>query len=118
SEIAKELHVGGGIAGQGVQAVRGDVFSGGNIMCPGLNVDGAIRVPAGTTVIGATAAKGIVNEPVSVPKPCDCKSPVVDIAAVVDLISKSNDDAASGISPAELGGFLGSKVIELPCGRY
>jgi hypothetical protein len=75
-------------------------------------------VPAGATVIGASAAKGIVNEPVFVPKPCDCKSPVVDIASVVDLSSMSNDDARSGISPAEIGGFAGSKTLDLMCGRY
>jgi hypothetical protein len=118
SEVAGELRAGGGIAGMGSQRVRGDVFSDGNVTCPGMTIDGALHVPTGSLVTGVMAAKGVVNEPVAVPKPCDCQSPAIDVARVVDAISADNDDAASGVSPTDLAHLTGPKTLELPCGRY
>jgi hypothetical protein len=118
NDVAKDLRVGGGIAGQGPQTVHGDVFSGGDITWLGLSVDGAIHVSPGSTVIGATAAKGIVHEPVTVPKPCDCAAPALDSALVVQAFTQNNDDAANGLSPTTLSSFVGPKTLDLPCGRY
>jgi hypothetical protein len=118
SDVAKDLHVGGGIMGQGPLTVHGDVFSGGNTTCPGMMVDGVLHVPVGSSVSGVAAAKGIVHEPVVVPKPCDCKTPPLDIAAAIDALAKSNDDAATGIAPTDLDRFVGPKALDLPCGRY
>jgi hypothetical protein len=118
SEVAGELRAGGGIAGMGSQRVHGDAFSDGNVTCPGMIVDGALHVPAGNLVTGVTAAKGVVNEPVAVPKPCNCQAPAIDVAQVVDAFAADNDDAASGVSPTELAHLTGPKTLELPCGRY
>jgi hypothetical protein len=87
-------------------------------MCPGMIVDGALHVPEGSTVSGVTAGKGIVHEPVAVPKPCDCETPPLDTSAAVDALAKDNDDAAAGIAPTDLARFVGPKTLDLPCGRY
>ena len=118
SVVAKDLRVGGGIVGQGLQSVQRDLFSEGDIICPGLNVGGAVHVPPGTLVAGAIASRGIVQEPVTVEKPCNCATPALDIVRAADSFRETNDNAANGISPTALNAFTGPRILDLACGRY
>jgi hypothetical protein len=118
SGVAGDLRVGGGIVGQGLQTVQGDLFSGGDILCRGLSVGGTIHLPPGSVVAGASAARGIVQEPVTVDRPCNCATPALDTARMVEELGRSNDNAAAGLDPTTLDSFLGPRTLELPCGRY
>ena len=118
SEVAKDLHVGGGLVSQTMQTVGGDLYTDGNVTCPDLVVSGAIHVPVGSTVIGGNPGKGIIREPVAVAAPCDCDQPVLDIAGVISAFARDNDNLAGGVSDGTLASFGASKTLDLSCGRY
>lgn len=116
SNVTGDCHVGGGVAGEGMLAIGGDLYSDGDIACLGMTVSGAIHVPANRLVVGATAGKGTVREAVIIDRPCDCAHPVVDVAAVVAALGQANGNAAAGLAADAL--TAGSRAVDLPCGRY
>ncbi|HXI55226.1 MAG TPA: hypothetical protein VNO55_04165 [Polyangia bacterium] len=118
SDVAGDLRVGGGVAGQNTLTVGGDLFSTGDVVESAMTVGGAIHLPAGAQVVGANATKGTVREAVTVDAPCDCATPVINIASVVAALKQSNVNAVVGLPPDALATLVGQQVVDLPCGHY
>jgi hypothetical protein len=115
--VAKDMHVGGGVKSTAPQTVDGDLYSD-SAAGSYITVGGAVHVPAGTTLKDVTAGKGVINEPVTIAEPCNCKTPAVDPATVVDFIKTQNDNASGSIVSSDLTKFHDPKTLDLPCGRY
>jgi hypothetical protein len=113
--IASRVQAGGGLAARGSFTVGDDVFVNGGVTGGLVDVAGRVHLPGGS-VPTEVSSRGVVKEPVVVAEPCNCNDPV-PIAPIVAAFRTANDDVASGISPAELAGFLG-KELTLSCGRY
>jgi hypothetical protein len=112
--------------------VHHDLQSGGNISADGLNVSRDAHVagnisgdmsiaqtlyqPAGKSSGGASYGM-LVNQPVTVPPPCDCTD-TIPVGAMVAYAKTNNDDAAVGLDPALLTTASHPPRIDLPCGQY
>ena len=114
--VSKDVHV-GGFDSTAPQSVGGDLFSDGAAGSY-ITVGGAVHVPSGTMLKDVTAKGGVVNEPVSIAEPCNCKDPVVNPASVVDFVKVKNDNAVGSVDSAALTGFHDPQTLDLPCGRY
>ncbi len=102
----------------GLIDVAGDAFAGGDIDGV-LLVGGTLHVdPRADTSTADISASAIVQEPVSVPPPCDCGPGFADIGAAIGTAVARNDNAVAGISPDRLAAVTASTVLDVPCGSY
>jgi hypothetical protein len=114
--VSKDVHV-GGFDSTAPQTVGGDLFSDGAAGSY-ITVAGSVHVPSGTMLKSVTATGGVVNEPVSIAEPCNCKDPIVNPASVVDFVKTKNDNAVGNVASAALTDFHDPQTLDLPCGRY
>jgi hypothetical protein len=115
--VAKDVHAGGGFTSTAPQTVGGDLYTDGAAGSY-ITVGGSVHVPAGTTLKDVTAASGVINEPVTIAEPCNCKDPAVDPAKVVDFIKTKNDNTTGDVVASALTDFHDPQTLDLPCGRY
>ncbi len=94
--------------------IKHDAYVAGNIS--GATIAGTLFQPTGKSHGGVTAG-AIVNQPVTVPPPCDCTSKV-PVAGIVAYGKTHNDNAMIGLDPAILTGTAHPARIDLPCGEY
>jgi len=115
---SQSLRVGGPVA---IRNDNGDVdkdaYVAGNVT-GNLRVNGTLHVPAGAVLSGGPEASAIVNEPVSVPSPCDCSAGFVNVGAAVSAAATSNANAAIGLAPDALAAVKTPAMFDLPCGTF
>ncbi len=114
--IAGDLQCGGNLVVDGTSRVRADAYVQGGVQ-GALAVDGVLHIAAGQPHAGVTAAGGTSVQPVNIPPPCDCSSPL-DVKAIVAGFKQTNDDAAIGLDPDSLASVNTDRTLTLPCGRY
>jgi len=102
TRVARHAFFGSNFTGLGPLTVLGDVHHAGDLVAVPPLVSGAIT-----------------REPVNVRPPCPCgPGEVLDVAALVDGAARANDNALLGIQEGALRQVVGSKHLQLPCGRY
>jgi hypothetical protein len=120
--IARDVQSGANLEVGGAFHVGGNVFANGSVVVDdpdagdNLGVSGTLHVPEGGVVSPAVAAiGGVAVQPVSVPPPCDCSSPI-QVFTIVSAAKNNNDDAVIGLAPTALENP--PAPLSLPCGRY
>ncbi|HXI60592.1 MAG TPA: hypothetical protein VNO55_31240, partial [Polyangia bacterium] len=115
TDVGKDMHVGGGMQGEILETIGGELYTDGNVTALNIKVGGALHQPAGHSAIGVTASRGTIREAVTVAAPCDCPGSPVDVPAVVAAFTLQNDDAAAGLTPTDLIDVAGPRTVDLPC---
>jgi hypothetical protein len=116
--VREELHVGGPVSTSSTMTVADDAFIDGNVS-GNVQIGGTLYVPTGDTVSGGVTDKAVVNQPVSVPPPCDCTSTgLLPIASWIAAAKTNNDNASINLSATSLQNPAGDIHLDLPCGRY
>jgi hypothetical protein len=115
---SQSLRVGGPVT---IRNDNGDVdrdaYVAGNVT-GNLRVNGTLHVPAGAVLSGGAEASAIVNEPVSVPSPCDCSAGFVNVGAAISAAATGNANAAIGLAPDALAAVSTPTPLALPCGTF
>jgi hypothetical protein len=116
--VREELHVGGPVSTSATMSVADDAFVDGNVS-GNVQIGGTLHIPSGDTASGGVTDKAVVNEPVSVPPPCDCTMKgLLPIASWIATAKATNDNARIGLSPTALQNPAGDIHLDLPCGSY
>jgi hypothetical protein len=116
--VREELHVGGPVSTSASMTVADDAFVDGNVS-GNVQIGGTLHIPSGDTASGGVTDKAVVNEPVSVPPPCDCTPRgLLPIASWIAAAKTKNDNASIGLSPTALQNPAGDIHLDLPCGSY
>ena len=98
--------------------VAGDVYAGGDVE-GALLVGGTLHIDPGadTSLAGISAAE-IIQEPVAVAPPCDCRPGFVDLVGAITSTMRDNDNQAAKIAPDRLAAVTTSTVLDIPCGSF
>jgi hypothetical protein len=98
--------------------VAGDAYVGGDVD-GALLVGGTVHIDPGADTSRANISGGeIVEEPVTVAPPCDCRSNVVELGAAIASAMSNNDNQAAGIAADRLAAVTTSTVLDVPCGSF
>lgn len=112
--VHHNLHSGGDIQAQGLNCSL-DAFVNGNIS-GSMSVAGTLFQSPGKSAGGAMFGTRVV-QPVSVPPPCNCTTPI-PVGAMVTYAQTHNDDASIGLNPGTVATDNAPARIDLPCGQY
>jgi hypothetical protein len=96
--------------------VNGDAYVGGDISGP-LSIGGTLHVGPTATVGAAVNAADMTRQPIAVPPPCACGTPV-DLAGTIAGAMANNDNAAAQLSLDRLQGVTMPVTIDVPCGVF
>jgi hypothetical protein len=83
-----------------------------------LRVNGTLHVPAGAVLSGGPEASAIVNEPVSVPSPCDCSAGFVNVAPPSAPPPPATRTRRSGSRPTRWRRSRTPAMFDLPAARF
>jgi hypothetical protein len=117
--VRQELHIGGPTSTSATMTVADDAYVNGNVT-GNIKIGKTLYVPSGANVSGGVTYQALVNQPVSVPPPCDCTPQgLLPISSWVAAARPPNNDNASiGLNANALQNPSGDIHLDLPCGRY
>ena len=115
--VRQDLHVGGPVSSSATFTVADDAYVDGNVS-GGVTIGKTLYIPSGDTATGVKY-QNLVNQPVSVPPPCDCTPQgLLPIASWIAAAKAKNDNALIGLTPNALMNPAGDIHLDLPCGSY
>jgi hypothetical protein len=118
--VLGNLRSGGGLStlARMPMLIAGDAFVNGDVS-GAVSVEGAVHLPATSTIAPEVEAASVTQEAVSVAPPCDCGSgPAFDIGAAVASRKTMNANASLGFSDTQLAAASAAQTVDWPCGEY